>query len=274
MSSFADDNFTIRWHSDMGTLVRNLENSLTNITKWLRDSGLVVNSNKTEVCLFSKRDTASITITLDNDVIHSTKTINVLGVIFDSRLTWGPQITNVVTRSSKALNALRLIGRFFSKREKLQLVTSNFYSILYYNSEVWYLHTLKQAYKNMILSASARALRYSLKNYDPFVSHINLHLMANRATPDQLMTYKTAPQLYKTFNNSIPITEWTHLTENIIFTSRQQNFVTSRNNNLKISSNKMSNRFWHLNGKISLDWLNLSFNSFKINCKKLLLNQI
>ena len=232
----------------------------------------MVNASKTEICLFSKRDTAPISITINGVSVQSTKTISVLGVIFDSRLTWGPQVTKAITKSSRALNALRIIGRFFNKKEKIQLVTSNFYSILYYNSEVWYLNNLKQNYKNMIMSASARALRFCLKNYDPYISHRNLHRMTNRATPDELMIYKSALQLHKTYNNFTPIPDWVNLNNNIIFTSRQSHFVTARSNILRLSSNKISNRFWHLNGKIKLEWLNLSFNSFKINCKKLFLS--
>ena len=74
------------------------------------------------------------------------------------------------------------------------------------------------------------------------------------------------------FNNQIPTTDWISLNNNIVFTSRQRNFITARNIVYKISSNKISNRFWHLNGKISLDWLNMSFTTFKINCKRLLLS--
>ena len=36
------------------------------ITKWLRDSGLLVNESKTEVCLFHKNDQPKIFITLQD----------------------------------------------------------------------------------------------------------------------------------------------------------------------------------------------------------------
>ena len=133
-----------------------MEDSLNNISNWLKDSGLIVNANKTEICIFSKKDTATITITIDGQRVQSSKTINVLGITFDSKLTWGPQVTKAITESSRALNALRLIGRFFNREEKIQLVTSNYYSILFYNSEVWYLDNLKQNYKNMIFQPQQR----------------------------------------------------------------------------------------------------------------------
>ena len=123
------------------------------------------------------------------------------------------------------MNALRLVARFFNKKELIQLVTSNFYSILFYNSEVWYINNLKQPLKNTILSASARALRVCLKNYDWYVSFEDLHAMAKRATPEKLMLYKLSLQLFKIFNYSIPVTEWDLLNQNIIFTSRQQSEI-------------------------------------------------
>ena len=58
------------------------------MTKWLRDSGLVVNEEKTETCLFYKRDHPTIALRINNKVIQSKKTINVLGVLFESKLQW------------------------------------------------------------------------------------------------------------------------------------------------------------------------------------------
>ena len=54
-------------------------------------------------------------------------------------------------------------------------------------------------------------------------------------------------------------------------TSRQTSFVSSRNNNLKVGINSLSNRFYLLNNKIPLQWFNQSIDTFKIHCKKLFL---
>ena len=81
------------------------------------------------------------------------------------------------------------------------------------------------------------------------------------------MMYKSALQHHKTFNNRIPITEWVLLNQNIIITSRQLMFKTSRRNRLKLGLNCISNRFWYLNDKINMDLLNLSFESFKVRMR-------
>ena len=79
------------------------------IVKWLKNSGLKVNESKTEVCLFHRKGQLPITITLQNQTIRSKKSMNVLGVIFDSKLNWNEHIANCIKKSNKALHAIRLI---------------------------------------------------------------------------------------------------------------------------------------------------------------------
>ena len=111
--NFADDNFCVEWNTSLPRLILNLEKRLEMITKWLRDSGLVVNESKTEVCLFHKNDQPQISITLQGVSITSKKSMNVLGVIFDPKLNWQLQVANAISKASRALFALRLLKRFF-----------------------------------------------------------------------------------------------------------------------------------------------------------------
>ena len=85
--------------------------------------------------------------------------INVLGIIFDSKLQWGPQVENAIKKSNKAKHAIMLISKYFNKSKRNTLLTSDFYSLLYYNCDVWLIPSLKPQLKQQLLSASARALR-------------------------------------------------------------------------------------------------------------------
>ena len=69
-------------------------------------------------------------IILNGKTIRSNKNINVMGVIFDSRLCGDDYIASSILKVGRAI---RLIKRFFSRKELLQLVASNYFSILYYN---------------------------------------------------------------------------------------------------------------------------------------------
>ena len=85
--NFADDNFYVEWNADLGALIVNLEKTLEMITKWIRDSGLIVNKSKTEICLFHKNDQSKISIRLQD----------VLGVHFDSKLNWNAHIAAAIS---------------------------------------------------------------------------------------------------------------------------------------------------------------------------------
>ena len=87
------------------------------ITKWLKDSGLVVNESKTEICLFHKNDQPPISISLQGVNVTSSKSMNVLGVIFDAKLNWQLHIANAITKARKALFALRLLKNFSRMRK-------------------------------------------------------------------------------------------------------------------------------------------------------------
>ena len=241
------------------------------MTKWLRDSGLKVNESKTELCLFHRFDHVQISINLNGSQIKSQINMNVLGVMFDSKLQWGKHVSNINKKAMSALHAIRLIRPYFNQTELRQLVTANFYSILYYNSEVWHLPKLNQTLKRNLFTASANALKVCTPFYDNSISYDLLHTINERATPEMFMQYKHAIQLYKIFNLKEPPLDWISLNFDQFVSRRQTKFKILQNQKYKIGNNILSNRLCVINGRIGLDWLNLSLPSFKIKCKRLFL---
>ena len=128
-TNFADDNYIINFNSLINDLIENMERNLEMIVKWLKDSGHKVNESKTELCLFHRNDIQKITIQLQDQTIQSKKSMNVLGVIFDSKLTWSEQTSNAILKSNKALCAIRLIKQYLIPTKILTLLSSNYYSI-------------------------------------------------------------------------------------------------------------------------------------------------
>ena len=167
---------------------------------------------------------------------------------------------------------MRLIRKYVNNSELLQLITSNFYSVLFYNSEVWHLNNLKHRDKSLLLSTSAQALKSALHFKYPMISNECVHILTNRAIPEIYCNYKISLSLYKTFNNNIPHDEWLNLNFYQTFGSRQCKFHVNLNNKLRVGMNALCNRFHFLNDKIPIDWLNKSFLAYKIECKKLFLS--
>jgi hypothetical protein len=82
--AFADDNFIPITNQSKSEIILDMERTLKSITKWLANSGLKVNNVKTELCLFYKSDTLPVALPLGGMDKTSSKTINVLGLMFDS----------------------------------------------------------------------------------------------------------------------------------------------------------------------------------------------
>ena len=141
-----------------------------------------------------------LVLILDNTVV-SKKAIKVLGLFFDRKLQWADNIMDVIYRANHALNAIKLIRKLFNTKELITLVTSNFYSVLFYNSEVWHIPSLNQDLKHSLFVASAMALKMCLHYPDNTISHHDLHKMTKRATPEMFREYKTAFLLFKAFND-------------------------------------------------------------------------
>ena len=151
------------------------------------------------------------------------------------------------------------------------MITSNVYSLLYYNSDIWHLPSLKVMLKQKLLSASAKALRVCWKNPSHDISFEALHKMSKRATPKQMMRYKLSLCLYRLYNITFNSKEFLRLNENQILTSRQTFFITGKSNNLKIGLNCLSNCLFFLNKTIPLNWLKKSLCTFKVKCKELMM---
>ena len=152
-----------------------------------------------------------------------------------------------------------------------QLITSNFYSVLYYNGEIWLLPSLNTVLKQHILSASANALRLLHNKSDLRISYDQLHRMEKRALPNDLMQYKLSIQLYKVYNGDNMNDDWQDMNVQQNFNARNNLFQISDYSRLKVGKNVLANRLRILNNQIDLDWLNLSLNSFKIKMKNVFL---
>ena len=170
--------------SNLAELVHEVEESLEKISKWYSQSGLVVNQSKTEICLFYKTDVEAVNVSVGTSRIRTLLEMNVLGVVFDSKLQWNSHVCKCIKKANKSLCALKLIRKYFNTQELLQLLTCNVFSILYYNSEVWHMPSINQCLQRKLLTFSSQAIKMALHYPRDLISNINLHKIAKRATPE------------------------------------------------------------------------------------------
>ena len=165
------------------------------------------------------------------------------------------------------------IFRFFyvAACSHVLLLTSNFYSVLYYNCEVWLSQELRGQIKQQILAASAYALKIINNVSDLRISYQQLHNQEKRATPMRFAKYKLALQLYKIYNKVDENNDWIDMNDQQNFNARNEYFHINDVSRTKVGRNIMCNRLPCLNGEIRLDWLNLSLNAFKLKAKSIYL---
>ena len=123
--------------------------------------------------------------------------MNILGVIFDSKLTWNELIANCISKAKKTRFGLRLLRKYFNQAEMRNLLDANFYSVVYYNSVIWLTPELKSPLRQSLLSIFANALRTCLKNENHEISFERLHLNAKKCTPSQIMLDQASLQFLK-----------------------------------------------------------------------------
>jgi hypothetical protein len=180
ITNFANDNLIIRWNKVLSKLIVDLEKDLEMIVKWLIDSGLVVNSSKTDLRLFHRNDQPEVHVRISGSLFKSNKSMNVLGVIFDCKLDWSKHVALTIKKSNSALFAVKMIKKYFKPNEQKILLHAYYYSVLYYNSEIWLTPLCMLDPK--ICSC------INLHNVN--ISFQNLHKQAKKSTPEQATLYK------------------------------------------------------------------------------------
>ncbi len=107
---------------------------------WLQSVGMVVNFNKTEAVIFIRTEQISISALVNGKSFKTSQSIKVLGVIFDSRLKWDFQVDKVIYLAKKTMYGLRIIWQNFGLNNFMNIITSKFFSKIYYGSPVWLGH--------------------------------------------------------------------------------------------------------------------------------------
>ena len=85
--------------------------------------------------------------------------MNVLGVLFDSKLNWNIHIASAICKAKKFLFAIKQLKKYFNSTEMIILLDSYFYSVLYYNANIWLTPDLNSVMKHDLLAISANGLR-------------------------------------------------------------------------------------------------------------------
>jgi len=270
-TSYADDSYLSEFDQSLGELKRKIQNSANKLTKWFKSSGLVVNEQKTEFCIFHKTQKVTCEITVGTTRINSQMYMKALGVFIDVNLKWENHINYVSKQCDKINMGFRILKKYFNQNELLQLATSLYYSKLYYASEVWLWPNMPTGLLKILTSTSSKILKTitGIKcDQTDHISFYELHKRTNRATPKMMSLYTQATAMHRIISNQTPMVIFTDLALHHVDSTRhyKPTFVKSSWN--RSGDNIFRNRVQKMCNELQTDMTTLSYERLKIVAKR------
>lgn len=256
--SYADDSYVINSAYDVGELIAKTEECFRQHTAHLQRLGMVVNEGKTEL-LFSSRSKgqSEISINTGTSIVKSSKCIKALGVQFCADLSWDCHVNYSLNRSRHIIPRIRHLRKWLNTDELLKLVTSQYFSIVFYCCQVW-IGCLTSSNWRRINSAHYRALRAVYGDYKCKIKRTELDKASRRATPSEWANFSTASTVIKLFNSSD--TEiGCFLRESVYINDRQPGrgkFIDK--SRLKVGRQALPYRIGPIFAKIGFDWVGIA----------------
>jgi hypothetical protein len=261
--TYADDSYVIVHSNSIENLKENVSVTLKNHLQWLERNGMVCNVEKTELMVLGSDE--SIELEINNRKIKSLQSMKVLGIIFDDKLSWREQVSNVVKKTNRMLHGLRRIKKFLKSDQLKTVITSYYFSILYYGIEIWYHRHLSFELKQKIRSAHYRALRAAHGD----LPRDQLDVIGGRATPDEWADYSLAKMTANIVTTGYPERICELMSENAFFERRQPNRILFWDASArKIGRQSFRNRIQCITKQMKCEWLVLSKNARRTSFKK------
>ena len=134
-------NSTIYLFADDAKLVGNLDGGLfadiERFCDWASKNNLKINAEKTKFLAFGNPPMRELII--NGHVVHTSKTINDLGIVFNCTLSWNDHVSTKLRSCNRLLHAFKRHFPFNCPIPvKLRVYTACLLSVLLYGSQAWY----------------------------------------------------------------------------------------------------------------------------------------
>ena len=112
LTTYADDNYIGAENKILAKALDEIKLKINNVSQWLTQSGLKINDQKREICIFHRKEKVAVTININNNEIKTANQMTILGIIFDSNLTWDPQYNQAIKEANHNLYAIKIISKY------------------------------------------------------------------------------------------------------------------------------------------------------------------
>ena len=159
LANYADDTTVYSKEENITKLLSLLETETSVVLNWFRINEMKSNDDK---CHFIVANREDVSLNLENDIINSSNSVKLLGVIIDKKLNFNEHVSKLCKKGNQKLHALARVSKYLSK-DKLRIIMKTFIESQFnYCPLVWMFHS--RTMNNKINRLHERALRIVYKD--------------------------------------------------------------------------------------------------------------
>ena len=158
IASHANDNTPYNFGFHLDSVIRNLEKSTNSLLNWFRENHMKANADKCHLLVSSDE---SCTAKIEDFSIKNSTEEKLLGVKFDSNLSFEGHVTSLCKKASQKLHALARISHYMDLNKRRNLMKAFITSQFSYCPLIWMFHS--RDLTNKINRIYERALRLVFK---------------------------------------------------------------------------------------------------------------
>ena len=164
--NYADDNVLSAAADSVDKVIETLETGSDEALSWLKSNFMFANLDKFQAIISrkDKKDTKDLKIRAGKELIKTKEHVIQLGVNLDHKLSYNLYISELIKKASAKLNAIKRMGYFLSKSQKISLCYSHVISYFNYCSIVWHFGSLINIHATEKLHE--RAIRFIYNDYE------------------------------------------------------------------------------------------------------------
>ena len=204
-------------------IVRNLNTDLKSITHWLLANKISLNSSKTELIIFRKKNKhiPKFKIKLNGIKLQPKNEIKYLGLIFDYHLSFEKHIQIMNAKLKRANNLLAISRHYLPPNLLKQIYYSQFHSHITYGCQLWGFKPNRISTTFILQKKAIRLISFANKDAhtDPLFKDLEILKLNDVITSNNILF------VHKTLNGNSP----NHFDNFFSKVQRQHNYNTSRN---------------------------------------------
>ena len=136
--SYADDNTPYNFDFSLDNVISNLEKSTNSLLNWFRENHMKANTDKFHLLVSSNE---SCTAKIEDFSIKNSTEEKLLGVNFDSNLSFENHVTSLCRKASQKLHALARMSHYMDLNKHRNLMKAFITSQFSYYPLIWMFHS-------------------------------------------------------------------------------------------------------------------------------------